>query len=138
MPSSKVRYDCSGLDAVVRKMIINSLEEANIAFEFEDNILSVNPKYEKVVDDVIGTWESWGEQQRVIQAEAKRAISTDAKPGDKICELCGSSPAAPITLRRQVGMIIVMAFYQSQLVLCDVCGDAITKEFQKQKLYLEN
>jgi len=113
-------------------MVINSLEEANVPFDFEENILSVDPKYEGVADDIIATWETWGEQQRALQAEGKRAMSPNAKPGDRVCEQCGSSPAASITLRRQVGMIIVRSYYQSQLVLCDVCGDALTREFQKQ------
>ena len=132
MPSSKVRYDCSGLDAVVRKMIINSLEEANIVFELDNNILSVHRKYETVVDDIIATWETWGEEQRALQAQGKRALQPDAKPGERFCENCGSSPAAPIRLRRQVGLVFVRTFYQSQLVLCDTCGQALTKEFQKQ------
>ena len=132
MSGSPLRYDCSELDAVIRKLIINSLEDAEIAFEFDNNILSVDGQYETVVDDVIATWEAWGEEQRALQAQGKRALRPDAQPGERFCENCGSSPAAPIRLRRQVGLVFVRTFYQSQLVLCDSCGQALTKEFQKQ------
>lgn len=127
-----LRYDFSELDAIVRTMVITSLEEAEIAHEFEDDILSVGRKDEADVDEIITTWEDWGEQQREMRTHGEQAIAPGATPGEKRCELCSSSPAALITLRRQVGMIIVRSHYQSQLVLCDACGSALTKEFQKQ------
>lgn len=127
-----LRYDFSELDAIVRTMVITSLEEAKITHEFEDDILSVGRNDEADVDEIITAWEEWGEQQREMRTHSENALAPTAKPGDKRCELCSSSPAALITLRRQVGMVIVRSHYQSQLVLCDACGSALTKEFQKQ------
>ena len=131
----KVRYDMSELDAVVRKMIFTSLEEAQIDFEIKGtdpsiDPLEINKQNEDQVDEIIAEWEDWGDQ---MQSDAQRAHQ--AQQGDlnsTTCELCGDSPAAEIVLRRTVGMVVVMSNYQTQLVLCESCGESATKEFQKQ------
>jgi len=50
------------------------------------------------------------------------------------CEACGSSPAAPIKLKRNVGLVVVHRTYTVTAVLCASCADSATSEFQKETL----
>jgi hypothetical protein len=50
------------------------------------------------------------------------------------CEACGRSPAAPIKLKRNVGLVIAHRSVTAQAMLCAECADAATKQFQRQTL----
>jgi hypothetical protein len=50
------------------------------------------------------------------------------------CEACGRSPAAPIKLKRNVGLVVVHRTVTAQAMLCSGCADAATKQFQRQTL----
>ena len=50
------------------------------------------------------------------------------------CEVCGKSPAAPIKLKRHVGLVLIDRTYTAKVTLCVVCADLATKEFQKESL----
>tara|TARA_X000001036_G_scaffold308015_1_gene286668 strand:+ start:213 stop:911 length:699 start_codon:yes stop_codon:yes gene_type:complete len=133
--NQRIRYDLSELDAVVRKMIFTSLEEAQIDFEIagtdpSKDPMEINKQNEDQVDEIIAEWEDWGDR---MSSDAQRAqLAQQGDLNSTTCELCGDSPAAEIVLRRTVGMVLVMSNYQSQLVLCESCGESATKEFQKQ------
>ena len=47
------------------------------------------------------------------------------------CQICGKTPAAPIDLRRQVGMVVLMRTYTSEMTLCSSCADVAYRQFQK-------
>jgi hypothetical protein len=126
----KIRYDISGLEPAERKLILESLVSGEIVHSVDGLVLTVDRKSEADVDAIIEVWEQWGEEARRSASLQKRVSSGDLSA--RVCELCGNMPAASITLRRQVGMVIMRTHYQSDLVLCDPCGQAVTKEFQKQ------
>jgi|TARA_B100000315_G_C14479433_1_gene542195 hypothetical protein len=127
-----VRYDLSALDAIERMMILDEIKESDISHQFDDGVLTVGRVDEASVDQIIATWEAWGEEQREFREHVDTAIEPGAQPDDVGCEHCGNSPAAEIVLRRQVGQVIVRTSYQVQLVLCDGCGEMVFKDFQKQ------
>jgi hypothetical protein len=49
-----------------------------------------------------------------------------------VCQICGGSPAAQITLRRGVGMVVVARTYTADAMLCDNCASVTTKEYQSK------
>lgn len=50
------------------------------------------------------------------------------------CELCGASPAAPIKLKRNVGLVLVHRTWTAKAVLCAECAERATREFQRETL----
>jgi hypothetical protein len=50
------------------------------------------------------------------------------------CEICGHSPAAPIKLKRHVGLVVVHRTHTITAVLCAECAERVTAEFQKETL----
>ena len=50
------------------------------------------------------------------------------------CEVCGKSPAAPIKLKRNVGLVVVHRTVTARAVLCANCAEEVTREFQRQTL----
>lgn len=48
------------------------------------------------------------------------------------CEVCGSTPAARIKLRRGVGLVLAQRIYTADAILCDVCAAAATSEYQSK------
>ena len=134
---SVVRYDLSALDAAERFAIIGNLDELNISYQFDDGVLAVGCADEASVDQIVAEAEEWGAQQREFRQQADTVIAGEARPDQMRCEgfdvdYCGNSPAAKIVLRRQTGQVIVQTSYQSELVLCDECGEKAFKYFQKQ------
>ena len=49
-----------------------------------------------------------------------------------VCEVCGSSPAARIKLRRSVGLVLAQRIYKADAILCDTCAAAVTSEYQSK------
>lgn len=49
-------------------------------------------------------------------------------------DACGRSPAAPIKLKRNVGLVLVHRTYTAKPVLCAACAEIATKEFQRETL----
>ena len=127
-----MRYDLSTLDAAERLMILGEIEGSQISHQFEDGVLSVGQVDETSVDQIIETWEAWGDQEREFRDHALTAIAPDARPDQMRCEQCANSPAARLVLRRHVGLLLMQTFHQIQLVLCDECGEAAYKDVQKQ------
>jgi DnaJ domain len=55
-------------------------------------------------------------------------------PGPTECDLCGASPAKPLTLRQGVGLLVARRRSVLTLTLCKGCGKAFFREVQNQTL----
>jgi hypothetical protein len=51
------------------------------------------------------------------------------------CSVCGAAPAAAISIRRHVGMILLQKFVKLRTPLCRDCGKQAVKEFTLQTLW---
>lgn len=124
-----VKYDLTEYGPALRVGVSKALNEKGILFNMSEGVLSVTDSDEVVVDEILAAYEALEEFHESVQQEA-----IDIKAGNlsASCELCGTRPAAPLALKRQVGMVVVMSTYRADLVLCGTCGDAAFKEFQKQ------
>jgi len=126
--SQNVRYDISKFHSYETAYLQERLSDAEIKFEITDGILSVPRSHELEVDKAIS------ESERALEAiESRQSTAREIHSGRLApsCEICGRSPAAPLDLRRQVGMIIVMKTYRSEMTLCDSCATEAYKQFQK-------
>ena len=124
-----VKYDLSSVEPSVRVGISRELNELGILFNLNNGTLSVADEDEEAVDEVVARHEVLDEILEEIQQEAIDVRDGVLAPS---CELCGNRPAAPLTLRRQVGMIVVMSTYRGEFMACGPCGELAYKEFQKQ------
>ena len=50
------------------------------------------------------------------------------------CEVCGRTPAAQLTLRRHVGMLIMQKFYRIKPTLCREHGRQVAREWLTKTL----
>lgn len=128
----ELRYDFLEVDTKLRRQILDSLKEQKIKHTFAGGILTVGRQDEVHVDEIIATWEKWGDQQESTNDQSTPLSSPTLPPNGSKCERCGKSPAAQIVLRRTVGLVIVASTAQAQLILCEPCASSATKEFQKQ------
>ena len=51
-----------------------------------------------------------------------------------VCEICGRTPAAEIKLKRNVGLVVAHRRIIAKAVLCSICAEEATKEFQRETL----
>ena len=51
-----------------------------------------------------------------------------------VCEACGGSPAAPIKLKRNVGLVVMHRSVTAQAMLCVICAEQATRHFQRKTL----
>ena len=126
--SQSVRYDISKFHPYETSYLREWLSDAVIEFEITDGILSVPRSCELEADKAI--WES---EQALKAIELEQSTAREIQSGRLApsCEICGRSPAAPLDLRRQVGMVIVMKTYRSEVTLCESCAAEAYKQFQK-------
>ena len=125
----RINYDLSELGAASRERIEVSLTQAKILFLLDGNSLSVDKSDESAVDEIIGATEQIEDIYEATQSEA-RAVRQGII--GQSCEICGSRPAAALSLRRQVGMVVVMRQYEVDAVLCSPCAERAYVDFQKQ------
>lgn len=130
MSASQVKYDIGELDPLERSALREVLTARGIRFQLTDSVLLVYAEDEATVDGLLAALEQVGEELRQ-EAAAARSVPARAV-GGRVCELCGRGPAAPLVLRRQVGMIVVASTHTVDAVLCDSCAQAATRSFQKQ------
>lgn len=123
-----IRYDISELDPLVITALVHDLNVGQIEFTLDDNVLSVPKSQELQVDAHIARNEAAVNEIESIQQNARLEKSGQQSPS---CEICGERPAAPIDLRRQVGMVVVMRQYSATAVLCERCAHKAYAEFQK-------
>ena len=126
--SQNVRYDISKFQPYETAYLQGLLSDAEIKFEITGGILSVPRSHELEVDKAISASERALEAIESRQITAREIHSGRLAPS---CEICGRSPAAPLDLRRQVGMVIVMKTYRSEMTLCNSCATEAYKQFQK-------
>jgi len=125
----RINYDLSELGAAARERIEESLTLAKILYLLDKETLSIDKSDEVKVDEIISATESIEEFFEAAQSEARAVRSGTV---GRACELCGSRPAASLSLRRQVGMVIVMRQYEVDAVLCSSCAERSYVDFQKQ------
>lgn len=123
-----IRYDISELDPLVITALIHDLKVDQIEFTLDENVLSVPKSKESLVDAHIARNEFEVNAIESMQENARLEKSGQQSPS---CEICGEQPAAPIDLRRQVGMVVLMRQYSATAVLCEHCAQKAYMEFQK-------
>ena len=124
-----VKYNLSTVEPAVRVGVSRELTALGVLFNLHDGVLSVSDADEEVVDAVIAKHEQIEEVLESMQQDAKSIKDGISTPS---CEFCGQQPAAFLELRRQVGMVIVMSTYRSEILACGECAEAAYREFQKQ------
>jgi hypothetical protein len=125
-----MKYDLSDYSPLERELLRRRLDEIDVAFTLNQGILQIDDGDEVKVDDALAFVERIG---NAIAEEIE--MDEQARSGDphgRQCENCGSTPAAPINLRREVGMVLVASTHNVSAVLCNACAEALTKEMQKQ------
>ena len=125
----RINYDLSELGLAARERIEQSLTEARILYLIDAASLSIDKDDEETVDRIISATETLDDYYNTTQSEA-RAVR-DGTLG-RACEICGDRPAAALSLRRQVGMVIIMRQYEVDAVLCSRCAERAYVDFQKQ------
>ena len=126
--SQNVRYDISKFQPYETAYLQELLSDAEIKFEITGGILSVPRSHELEVDKAISASEQALKTIELEQSTAREIHSGRLAPS---CEICGRSPAAALDLRRQVGMVVVMKTYRSEMTLCNSCASEAYKQFQK-------
>jgi hypothetical protein len=124
-----IRYDLSELAPAARVGITRHLDELGMMYNLREHILSVSDKDEVTVDAVISRFERMEEALEQLQSDARQVF---AGASTFPCEVCGSRPAAPLELRRQVGLVVVLQTYTAESILCSFCAELAYKDFQKQ------
>lgn len=123
-----VRYDISEMESLARLAMFKQFDKEQIDFTLKSGILIADSSVEGRIEEIIRDSE-----KAVADLEKSQDLAREIKRGDRgaICDTCGSTPAASIDLRRQVGMVVVMKSYRAQAVLCEACADVAYKQFQK-------
>lgn len=124
----RVRYDISELHSYVTAVLREKLSAASIDFNITDGVLSVPRSRESEVDIAINESE---EALRTLEASQNASREVHSGQRSPSCELCGQTPAAPIDLRRQVGMVVLLKTYRAEMTLCEACAAEAYKQFQK-------
>ena len=126
----QLRYDFSELDDLVATAVRHDLEVDGIDYFYdtETKILTVLKEHENRVDEHISFNESYVRESDEAQHRSRLEKTGNASP---ICELCGTSPAAPIELRRQVALVVVRQTYRAEAILCESCARTAYAKFQK-------
>lgn len=126
--STDVRYDISELHALEVQFLTSGLETAGVPFTYDDHTLTSSRMFESVIDDLLNQAAEYLNDLETTQEKARRvSVGLDSPE----CENCGASPAAPIDLRRQVGMVVLMKTYSAELILCSNCADQAYRQYQK-------
>lgn len=125
-----ITYDISGLEPIERVMLKELLTADGVEFRGNDVMLVVPIEAEAIADGRVAYVERYAAVLADVSENAQRVREGDTSAAR--CEACGSSPAAPIRLRRQTGMIVVRTMHSLEAVLCDACAAAATKRFQTE------
>ena len=124
-----IRYDLNDLDPAVRAEVIKEVNRRGILNTYVDHVLSVPDEFEEAVDALVDIEDQRGEFQREFEEELRQV---HAGIRSASCDTCGTSPAAQLVLRRQVGMIVIAKTETFEAVLCRSCGENLRKWIQKQ------
>jgi len=121
----KASYDLSDYSAVERQMVRNVLNESRIAYDLTEMTLTVEKSKEFQVDAVLRGIE-------LLTSSINDSLEEVDEIFEPSCDFCGNRPAAPLTVRRQVGLVIIGTTYTADNILCNDCGRTMTIEYQKQ------
>lgn len=126
--SGDIRYDISELHAVEIQFLKTALDSAGVAYKSDSRTLTASRAYESKIDDFLDQAAEYVKSLEMNQEKARRVSAGLDSPS---CEICGNTPAAPIDLRRQVGMVVIMKTYTAEMTLCSGCADEAYRQFQK-------
>jgi hypothetical protein len=119
-----------------------SISDAKTAFRSRSKLLhpdradgSSLPEAERAMAQLT---EAWAAVQRDIHGtgEAIAAHELYRPPAEGECAFCGWAPAAPILLRRTVGLVILWRWHVAMYDACRVCARALYAEHQARSLLL--
>lgn len=126
--SVQIKYDISNLHSLEIQFLISKLRDRDVQFTIDELVLKVPRHQEHAVDNALE--ESASELQLLESNQTESRLIKQGKQSP-YCQICGQSPAAPIDLRRQVGMVVLMKTYTSEMTLCSSCADEAYRQFQK-------
>lgn len=126
--SDYIRYDISEMHALEIQFVTTALDSAGVAYNIDSRTLMASRAYESVIDDLLDHAAEYVKNLESSQEKARRVSAGLDSPS---CEICGNTPAAPIDLRRQVGMVVIMKTYTAEMTLCSGCADEAYRQFQK-------
>ena len=126
--SAEIKYDISNLHALEIQFLISKLRDREVQFTIDELVLKVSRHHEHAVDNAL--------EESAVELQLLESHQTESrliKQGTQspYCQICGQTPAAPIDLRRQVGMVVLMKIYTSEMTLCSSCADEAYRQFQK-------
>ena len=107
--SAELKYDISNLHSLEIQFLISKLRDRDVQFTIDESAAELQ------------LLESHQTESRLIKQGTQSPY----------CQICGKTPAAPIDLRRQVGMVVLMRTYTSEMTLCSSCADVAYRQFQK-------
>lgn len=58
----------------------------------------------------------------------------DAPPGMGVCQVCRRSPAAPLSMEKQTGMVLSQRSATANVVVCHPCGTAMFRQAQAHNI----
>lgn len=124
-----IRYDLNALEKSTQLAIIQRVNEAGVMHVVTDGVLAIDEAAEETVDVIISAEEA---NERILSETQKNwnDVANGSKPPN--CEICRSTPAAELTLRSQVGMIIVRSSRTFNAVLCRSCGTELRRKVQRE------
>lgn len=118
------RYDVSGLDPSIVGSLKSALDEQGILHVLAGSVLTISEADEPTVNAIVARLEA--------EFQARTSISRNSDDGGRACEVCASIPAAMISLRRQVGMVVARSVINADAILCGPCAEVAYKDYQKQ------
>lgn len=125
-----MKYDLSAYTPLEREMLRRVLVADSITFEMTSEVLVIDTHDEASVDAKLRAVERMG--AAIAEEINLEELSMKGIPEGRRCENCGLTPAAPINLRRQVGMVLAHSTHNVSWVLCNECAEILSKEMQKQ------
>ena len=124
-----IHYDLNDVDPVIRVTVLRQVQSRGIPNTVDANVLSVPDEFEAIIDHLISSAERQGDSYQTFETTVREI---DAGARTMPCDRCGAEPAAPLRLRRQVGMVVVMKTETLEGVFCLPCGLQFKKWVQKQ------
>ncbi len=126
--SAEIKYDVSNLHSLEIQFLISKLRDRDVHFTIDEMVLHIPRHHEHAVDDAL---EESATELQLLESNQTELRLIKQGIQSPYCQICGQTPAAPIDLRRQVGMVVLMKTYTSEMTLCSSCADDAYRQFQK-------
>ncbi len=126
--SAEIKYDVSNLHSLEIQFLISKLRDRDVHFTIDEMVLHIPRHHEHAVDDAL---EESATELQLLESNQTELRLIKQGIQSPYCQICGQTPAAQIDLRRQVGMVVLMKTYTSEMTLCSSCADDAYRQFQK-------